>query len=268
MTRVLTVYGLEQPFELSESAQLLPFKGMDMLLTSINAGSEFAGGDALVAQDPYVNMFAATTPDDSTGLPAIAQQVESCLQCCRKIRDKSASGGSSIGLHQVCAIVERTFTVDISLPKPGEGYEANGVTLEVQQALIRDLLGVSMQYVSACKSKNSDRGMDAAHAVTMGAILAVTDAAVRVEACDTPSAVHQVISGKADSMLHMISAPAEAEDAAPAEIKCPKGHALKEETHPGGNRWCDLCGSKVSCQLDTIRQQLQRKNEMLRSLTN
>lgn len=54
--------------------------------------------------------------------------------------------------------------------------------LQAQRQCLHELLDIAMQYVSACKSKDSDRGMDAAHAVTMAMILAVAVAIVRTEA--------------------------------------------------------------------------------------
>ena len=91
----------------------------------------------------------------------------SCLltvagQSCSQIRDKSIASSPVTAMHQVCAVVERTFTGGVKLPEHNCGFPNDGLTLEAQQRLVRQLLEIAMQYVSACKSKDSDRGMDSA----------------------------------------------------------------------------------------------------------
>ena len=136
---------------------------------------------------------------------------------------------ASIALHQVCALITQTFCVQIKIPDPGETFSSEGMKLEVQRWCLRDILDICMQFVSACKSKNSDQGMDLSQAITMGAILTVTDAIIRIEPTDQPSSLFQVISGKADSMLEMANGPPEAPEEPPEE-------------HPGIS--CDGCNMK------------------------
>lgn len=199
------------------------------------------GQDTNPAPDLFVNMLKADeTPADT--FAAVAQCIAECAACCKKIRNKAAMSSASIALHQICSVVTQTFCVYIRLPDPGETYGASGMLLEDQRACIRDILDVCMQFVSACKSKNSDQGMDLSQAITMGAILTVTDAIIRIEPSDQPSALFQVISGRADAMLEMAK-PAPAEGEAEEELKCPQGHPLKEA--PFDDHWCDLCTQRT-----------------------
>eukprot|EP00658_Telonema_sp_P-2_P010324 TRINITY_DN13891_c0_g1_i1.p1 TRINITY_DN13891_c0_g1~~TRINITY_DN13891_c0_g1_i1.p1 ORF type:complete len:1462 (-),score=417.56 TRINITY_DN13891_c0_g1_i1:67-4452(-) len=244
------VGGPEKQFELSASAELVQLPGLGSVVQQADV-TPYKGQDTQVAPDLFVNMLKIESKDSGKDHYAhVAAVISNCLTCCKKIRDKAAVSSASIALHQVCALVERTFSVDIPIPDPATGFKSDGMMLEQQRASIRELLDISMQYVSACKSKNSDRGMDAAHAITMGAILTVADAIARIEAADQPSPLFQVLSGRADSMLYLARDPSVADPAAPEEaLTCPQGHSLKEEPHD--SHWCDLCSAGQNRKMGT-----------------
>ena len=140
---------------------------------------------------------------------------------------------ASIAVHQICALVEHTFTEVLPLPAPrhrasttihdcpwalnaimfesqmhSEGTVMPGealadeqrLTLEQQKCCLRDLRDIAVHYSAAIKSCDHDRETDGRKAVTMGAILCVFDATMRVQAVDEaghrrPSALSTFMCG-------------------------------------------------------------------------
>ena len=152
---------------------------------------------------------------------------------CDSLRAKTTVSAASIAVHQICALVEHTFTEVLPLPAPrhrasttvhdcpwardaiffesemhsegafmpGESLaDGQTLTLEEQKCCLRDLRDIAVHYSAAIKSCDHDRETDGRKAVTMGAILCVFDATMRVQAVDEaghrqPSALSTFVCG-------------------------------------------------------------------------
>ena len=168
------------------------------------------------------------------------------LQSCRNISDTAAGSSPTVAVYQMCTVIERTVTTRICLPACGESFPTDGnVELEQQRQCLRQLLDVSMQYVSCCKSRDSDRGMDAAQSVTMGMLLAVAVAVLRVEASDKPSPLQQILCGKADSLV----TEEKPDQNKPSDsVTCSRGHALQK--FDASFVQCDKCSTVQEVRFD------------------
>ena len=71
---------------------------------------------------------------------------------------------------------------------------------ETQANLIRQLDCVTRHYTAAAFSLRTSRAADSRRLLTMGAIVAVTDAALRIAACDTPSKLSLHYAGNAEAL--------------------------------------------------------------------
>lgn len=71
---------------------------------------------------------------------------------------------------------------------------------ETQANLIRQLDCVTRHYTAAAFSLKTSRAADSRRLLTMGAIVAVTDATLRIAACDTPSKMSLHYAGNANAL--------------------------------------------------------------------
>ena len=134
---------------------------------------------------------------------------------CDRLRLKVGISAERAALQQICALVEHTFTEILPLPAPRDRefsaadkcpwykeamrfdsksrstfvsrippVAGQALTMKEQKNCLRDLRDIALHYSAAMASGDDNREIQGRKAVTMGAILCVFDATMRVQAMD------------------------------------------------------------------------------------
>jgi len=116
------------------------------------------------------------------------------------MRAKASSSSDAVVSHQIAAMIQHTFTEVIPFPSPRATpaaifkcpySTAKDVKIEMQREALRSLLEISQNYTAAALSiEFSNSQNHAVRAVVSGAILAVFDAVIRIQASPIPSPVN------------------------------------------------------------------------------
>ena len=223
-------FGAEQGVLLSgmsDHDNLVPFHGFELLADATDA-AHLAGSRTEAAPELFVDLLEDTAigNDDGTSgattmrFTEFAAALERSVARCDHLRAKTTISAVSVGVHQICSLVENLFVTQLPVPpaqtnagadeeggkSDDDGGDAHArfwvaartadITLEVQRACLRDIYELALHYISAAKSmKDHDRALDSARAITMACILSIFDATLRLQASPVPSPVSELLCG-------------------------------------------------------------------------
>jgi len=134
------------------------------------------------------------------------------LICCHSLCERLSGLSSSSAYFHRLALIQDLFTRLLPLPLPPYRSRADAagsdaaadaeclyatavIDYATQLQALRLLLELSKHYLASAKSVASNRALEGSHAVTMAAVVAVTDAVMRIPACDSTSVVTLVLNG-------------------------------------------------------------------------
>jgi hypothetical protein len=196
MARILTLVDRVDKIDLASdalpalrmetSAPLLPFAGFELIAEQRDP-EVFAGGETEATPDLFVDLTSFGTPQNLVEFSAVVRKT---VVRCDRLRAKTSVSAATIALHQITALVERTFLELLPPPPPrgicpsqAKGNEMWGsfaLTLKQQRETLADLLSLSKHYISAARSLNTDRFDDATRTITMTSLFVSFDAIARL----------------------------------------------------------------------------------------
>ena len=168
----------------TQAARPLVLHFEDPLHTSTR---EFTGGPTEANPPLFVELQSGGAR--ATCFSEAAAMLAKCAHACVQLKKKTCA--QSVVLHQVCALVEHTFTcvLPLPLPKGAPGAEhcvwggdsSLCVMREQQMQVLEELRKVGLVYMGSSFSSPHDRSTDGARATTMGALLSIFDCVLRVQ---------------------------------------------------------------------------------------
>ena len=102
------------PLGLESSAPLLPFPNFELIRSiGVDDPEVFAGGETEATPDLFVDLTAQ--PQLNT-MQDYLKTLDLCTERCINLRAKTAVCAATIALHQICALIQRTFMQVLPFP--------------------------------------------------------------------------------------------------------------------------------------------------------
>ena len=188
--RTGSAFSVPPVLDARTATALEPFMGFGIVADSRKTDG-FAGGPKEAVPELFVDLM----DEDGAELaswPSVGSVVVECVQRCNKLRAKTSVAAATLSMHQICALVEHTFT-RVLPPVPRWASVAGGtpsawvpaeLPVQEQRDMLRALFNIMAHYVSAFKSVQYDRSAWGAYLVTVSSILIAFEHVVRLQSTD------------------------------------------------------------------------------------
>jgi len=201
--------------EMEASAKWIPFPSFNLFRRDQSV-EQFSGWKKEKETVDLIDFLAL--PQKSSEFKHFAHVIDALTKChslCERLSTKSNAGSyyHRIALLQdfFCRLLPRplppyrsrkpTKAADGSeIPAPECLYASAIIDYATQLRALNLLLELAKHYVSSAKSVASNRALESCHVVTMATMVAVTDAIIRIPACDNTSIITLVLNGTEHKM--------------------------------------------------------------------
>ena len=177
-----------KPLGLESSAPLLPYPNFELIRAiGVSDPEIYAGGETSGTPDLFIDLTESAT--NIFTMTEYNKKLELLNDRCISLRARSSVCAATIALHQICSLVQRTFSVVLPFP-PNRGqipttttncwWHTTALSLSNQRDSLLLLLQIMKVYVMASRSLDGDRYDDSIRTFTTSAIFCHFDALSRV----------------------------------------------------------------------------------------